>query len=607
MKYSYSFVGLLTVALSSSAAADDCSDACSSQHDSCLGAPDANRASCASDYASCLGYNPYVDTGFVAPTACSHTTDLPTGTRAADVCIQVCDDNHSACMTGAGAVLTVCDVEHTSCRSVCSGTITTTTMPIHTGDGDACVQACSSKHDDCLAAPDANHASCSANYAECLGYNPYENDVFAAPTACSHTPTAPVTHQTDSPEACCQICTTYHKECCGLEGAVIADCDSQYTVCLGYNPFEVVPWTEPSACAHGVPMPKPPKHHSSGSYSSSSSSSSSSSKNHTAEECCVSCTTRHKECCAADGAIISNCDTEYTVCLGYSPFDITPWVEPTVCKGDHYTTDSHTNTDNHGKTDFHGTAEECCVSCTHEYTVCCDAPGSVIETCKTVYVDCLGYNPFDVIPWVEPTACKGGDFIISGPPTMNGDNTKTHTTGKTVTAEECCLSCTQEYTICCDAPEAVLETCKTSYSGCLGYNPFGITPWAEPTVCKGGDYIISAPLTQTGGNHGKTGDETKTHSPGKTGEAEDCCAACTKAYDVCCSAADAVITTCEADYSSCLGYNPFEAITWVEPTVCVYDGYTGDHYGEDVVLVSGGECLQPALVLLAIGAIALLC
>jgi hypothetical protein len=34
-------------------------------------------------------------------------------------------------------------------------------------------------------------ATCSAEYAACLGYNPWNNGTFATPTACSHQPGKP--------------------------------------------------------------------------------------------------------------------------------------------------------------------------------------------------------------------------------------------------------------------------------------------------------------------------------------------------------------------------------------------------------------------------------
>ena len=50
----------------------DCPQNCSDAYNQCRGQPNANRSTCASEYASCLGYNPFAQDGsLVTPTACS--------------------------------------------------------------------------------------------------------------------------------------------------------------------------------------------------------------------------------------------------------------------------------------------------------------------------------------------------------------------------------------------------------------------------------------------------------------------------------------------------------------------------------------------------------
>ncbi|KAG5793007.1 hypothetical protein H9Q69_007926 [Fusarium xylarioides] len=49
-----------------------------------------------------------------------------------------------------------------------------------------CVAKCNKAHDECRTKPDANQATCAAEYANCLGYNPYDNGgSLVTPTACS--------------------------------------------------------------------------------------------------------------------------------------------------------------------------------------------------------------------------------------------------------------------------------------------------------------------------------------------------------------------------------------------------------------------------------------
>ncbi|KAF5540143.1 cell wall glycoprotein [Fusarium mexicanum] len=124
---------------------DACLAKCNAAHDKCSTAPDANHATCAAEYAECIGYNPYGGASYVEPTACSHSSK-PTATETAKA-------------------------------------------------GD-CLEKCNKAHDACNVAPDANHATCAAEWAECLGYNPYDGPggSLVEPTACAaHTTMASAT------------------------------------------------------------------------------------------------------------------------------------------------------------------------------------------------------------------------------------------------------------------------------------------------------------------------------------------------------------------------------------------------------------------------------
>ncbi|SPJ75938.1 uncharacterized protein FTOL_05669 [Fusarium torulosum] len=120
---------------------DACAQKCIDAHDKCNTAPDANHATCAAEFAGCLNYNPYdgKDGTLVYPTACSASSSA-------------------------------------------SATATATGAPI-----DACAQKCIDAHDKCDTAPDANHATCVAEFAGCLNYNPYDgkDGTLVYPTACS--------------------------------------------------------------------------------------------------------------------------------------------------------------------------------------------------------------------------------------------------------------------------------------------------------------------------------------------------------------------------------------------------------------------------------------
>lgn len=141
MRYTSSILAILasTAFAGDLQARDACSDACANAYSTCRSQPGANHASCAADYAGCLGYNPFDGSGsLVTPTACVTTTATP--------------------------------------------------APPAPTTGSACVTACNAAYDTCRSKPDANRASCAADYAGCLGYNPFESGSLVAPTACAGGP-----------------------------------------------------------------------------------------------------------------------------------------------------------------------------------------------------------------------------------------------------------------------------------------------------------------------------------------------------------------------------------------------------------------------------------
>lgn len=140
MRYTFSIIAVLasTAFAGDIKARDACSDACSNAYNTCRSQPDANRASCAANYATCLGYSPFDGSGsLVTPTAC-----------------------------------------------VITATPATTATPAPPAPTSACVTACNAAYDTCRSKPDANRASCAADYAGCLGYNPFESGSLVTPTAC---------------------------------------------------------------------------------------------------------------------------------------------------------------------------------------------------------------------------------------------------------------------------------------------------------------------------------------------------------------------------------------------------------------------------------------
>ncbi|EGR44109.1 uncharacterized protein TRIREDRAFT_124277 [Trichoderma reesei QM6a] len=146
-----------TVGDSDSAAAaaitpEECAAKCSEAHDACATKPEANMAECASEFASCLGYNPFVNGDLVQPTACSP---------------QAPSSSSPSSSASAGAPW------HTKSPSSSSSS---SSHHHHEeeedGEKDEC--KCYDEYNRCRAAPGANLSFCASNYAECLGYNPFD-------------------------------------------------------------------------------------------------------------------------------------------------------------------------------------------------------------------------------------------------------------------------------------------------------------------------------------------------------------------------------------------------------------------------------------------------
>ncbi|CAD6444814.1 06cc9f74-c29a-4599-8fb4-29680ca3fb46-CDS [Sclerotinia trifoliorum] len=214
-------------------ARDSCSDACYSAYNTCRSAPDANRSSCASSFASCLGYSPYDSNGsLVTPTACSSpvtstTTAAPTTT--ADACVSQCNASYNSCRTAPDANQSYCASNYASCLgyspfnnsgsfvtpTACSSSTVTTSAAVPTTTADACVSQCNASYNSCRNAPDANQSYCASNYASCLGYSPFDNGgSLVTPTACS---SSPVTTSTAAPTSISGIpggCNPAHPGSC---------------------------------------------------------------------------------------------------------------------------------------------------------------------------------------------------------------------------------------------------------------------------------------------------------------------------------------------------------------------------------------------------------
>ncbi|EKJ71463.1 hypothetical protein FPSE_08396 [Fusarium pseudograminearum CS3096] len=579
-----------------------CCYQCTTVYDECCAIPGADIAICKEKYTICLGYNPWDIVPYVEPTVCVYEPYPPKH-----------DDGKCVCGTG-------------SCFTP-----------------DICAYECTTVYDQCCSVPGADIAICKEKYTVCLGYNPWGVTPYVKPSVCKHEKQYYIdyeskydehyfyekyssyyesgsysysSHGTSSyhegyytAEYCCLECTTIYDECCAIPGADIAICKEKYTVCLGYNPWDVTPYVKPSVCKHEESYYKEYEtSHGKDYYNSKYDSSSHKEVEITVEECCVQCTTVYDECCL--NGDIEVCKKEYIVCLGYNPWDVVPYVKPTVCKS--ISSGSNSKGD-YGHKEVEVTVEECCVQCTTVYDECC-LKGDV-EVCKKEYIVCLGYNPWDVVPYVKPTVCKTvtSGSNSKGDTGYNGKGDTGYNGSKSGSEEECCVQCTTVYDECCSIDGHDIETCKSEYTVCLGYNPFDVTPYVKPTVCKhessgsnsktGGDSGYNGKGGNSGSNSKTGGDKSGSNSKSNSGSDEECCVQCTTVYKACCDASGAIIETCKEAYSVCLGYSPWDVTPYVEPTVCKH----GKPSGDDVVIVSGGDRVRPVLALIAVGAFALLC
>ncbi|KAF7881213.1 uncharacterized protein EAF02_007104 [Botrytis sinoallii] len=210
-----------------SGSANACAATCATEYNTCRSAPDANRASCASSYASCLGYSPYDSNGsLITPTACS---------------------------SGASAT------------SAPASSAPVASAPAPSGSANACAATCTTEYNTCRSAPDANRASCASSYASCLGYSPYDsNGSLITPTACSSgasatsapassAPVASAPAPSGSANACAATCTTEYNTCRSAPDANRASCASSYASCLGYSPYDSNgSLITPTACSSGA-------------------------------------------------------------------------------------------------------------------------------------------------------------------------------------------------------------------------------------------------------------------------------------------------------------------------------------------------------------------
>ncbi|KAF4442976.1 surface sp1 [Fusarium acutatum] len=160
---------------------DECATACTDAYNSCRVEPDASQAFCAEDYERCLGFNPFlVSNSITAPTACSRGATGASNSAAVESTAVI--NTRSRASSSSAPAYGGSSSSPIGIDTTTPAVSTDTSIP-ETYD---CVTECNDDYNTCRTAPDASMASCAAEYAQCLGYNPFNGGgSLVTPTACS--------------------------------------------------------------------------------------------------------------------------------------------------------------------------------------------------------------------------------------------------------------------------------------------------------------------------------------------------------------------------------------------------------------------------------------
>ncbi|KAG5931422.1 hypothetical protein E4U59_000320 [Claviceps monticola] len=195
----------------------ECAKKCNKEYNACRIAPDANQSLCASQLASCVGYNPFTGGSFMSPTACA-----------------------------AGAAATA------------TGSSGSSGSAGGQGSDAECAKKCNEEYNACRVAPDANMSFCASKLASCVGYNPFTGGSFMSPTACAAGAAAAATGSSGSSGSaggqgsdaeCAKKCNEEYNACRVAPDANMSFCASKLASCVGYNPFTGGSFASPTACS----------------------------------------------------------------------------------------------------------------------------------------------------------------------------------------------------------------------------------------------------------------------------------------------------------------------------------------------------------------------
>ncbi|OAQ85104.1 hypothetical protein VFPBJ_03877 [Purpureocillium lilacinum] len=319
---------IATLAFSGTVLADACAAKCTHEFQECYVGGNMPIRDCASNYAHCLGYNPWEKTPYEEPTTCKKATKrekVEAAAAAADAHAEPEKRHgyHAATGLNHGSSGTL----HSQKAGSGHGHRHTRATP------DACAAKCTHEFQECYVGGNVPINECASKYAYCLGYNPWEQYPYKEPTTCKKATRS-------EPDSCAAKCNGDFLQCF-KDGTPVNDCASKYAYCLGYNPFEKYPYEEPKTCKKA-----PAKRD--------------------ANTCAQDCAAALLKC-FTDGKDFQTCGTEFGICL------------ITTCTSQSKTTEP-------AKRD--ASAEGCAKDCSAALVKCL-ADGKDFQTCRNEFGVCI--------------------------------------------------------------------------------------------------------------------------------------------------------------------------------------------------------------------------
>ncbi|EHK22066.1 uncharacterized protein TRIVIDRAFT_222486 [Trichoderma virens Gv29-8] len=210
------------------------------------------------------------------------------------------------------------------------------------------------------------------------------------------------------------------------------------------------------------------------------------------KECANKCTTKWEACKAALNANQSFCSSDYTSCLGFSPFS-NGYIKPTACSSSTAEPTSTICFDCSAPTAE--PTSTICFDCSAPTvkptsTICFDCSAPTAEPTSTICFDCSAptAEPTSTIcfdcsaPTAEPTSTICFDCSA---PTVKPTSTTCFdcsTPPLQPAQDPCAKKCTDLWVACKTTPNANQSFCSAQYASCLGFTPFKDS-FSVPTAC----------------------------------------------------------------------------------------------------------------------------